>query len=287
MQEKRRAWTERVPVERLELSPRDVEILKSVHMYRFLTSTQLTKMFFKSKSFADRRLRKLYDHGFLDRIQQPVTEGKGELLYSLWTEGARVLSRKLKKSREELGWSKSKNRVRWEFLEHELEIGRFKLALEEACKNRSGYSLIEWRNKEELKFRKGNVAFGEKIRHHGRKISLIPDAYFVLNTPKGKAHFFLEVDRYTVSASKVFKEKIKGYKMYFERGLFQERFGAKNFRVLTVTTNSTRLKSLIKAVSDVGLGIIFWFTISKMISPERIFNEIWVRTDKPKGIIKI
>jgi len=287
MQEKRRAWTKRVPIERLELSPRDVEILKSVHKYRFLTSTQLTKMFFKSKSFADRRLRKLYDHGFLDRIQQPVTEGKGELLYSLWTEGARVLSRKLKKSREELGWSKSKNRVRWEFLEHELEIGRLRLALEEACKHQSGYSLEEWKNKEELKFRKGNVAFGEKIRERGRKISIIPDAYFVLSTPKGRGHFFLEIDRYTVTASKVFRNKMTGYKIYFERGLFQERFSARNFRVLTVTINATRLKSLINSTRELGSGIMFWFTTSNMISPETIFKDIWVRADKPGELVAI
>ncbi|MCH7950968.1 MAG: replication-relaxation family protein, partial [Candidatus Dadabacteria bacterium] len=237
MQEKRRAWTERIPHERLELSPRDIEILRSVYTYRFLTSSQLTKMFFPSKSFADRRLRKLYDHGFLDRIQRPVTEGKCELLYALWTEGARVLSRKIKISREELGWSKSKNRVGGEFLEHELEVTQFRLALEEACRNNNGYSLKEWRNKEELKLKKGNISYGEKIRDRGKSIILIPDAYFVLHTPKGIAHFFLEIDRYTETASKVFRRKMHGYKMYFERGLFRDRFGGKNFRVLTVTTN--------------------------------------------------
>src|SRR5882724_3138213 len=91
-EEKRRAWTERCANERLEIGPRDIEILKAVHKYRFLTSTQLTQMFFKSKSFADRRLRKLYDHGFLDRIQRPAAEGKSELLYALWTEGARIIA---------------------------------------------------------------------------------------------------------------------------------------------------------------------------------------------------
>ncbi|MEW6144122.1 MAG: replication-relaxation family protein [Thermodesulfobacteriota bacterium] len=287
MKERRRAWTERVPEERLELSPRDLEILRSLYTYRFLTSTQLAKMFFSSKSFADRRLRKLYDHGFLDRIQRPVTEGKSELLYSLWTEGARVLSKKLNMSRQELGWSKSKNRVRGEFLEHELEVTRFRLTIEEACKNNEGYSLMEWRNKEELKYKKGNISYGEKVRERGKNIILIPDAYFVLQTPKGTAHFFLEVDRYTETASKVFKRKMKGYKMYLERGLFRDRFSGKNFRVLIVTTNNTRLKSLIKVTGELGLGIMYWFTTSNLISPEKILGEVWIRGDAPEELMAI
>lgn len=285
MQERRRAWTVRVPEERLELNPRDMEILQSVYTYRFLTSTQLAKMFFSSKSFAYRRLRKLYDHGFLDRIQRPVTEGKSELLYSLWTEGARVLSKKLNMSRQELGWSKSKNRVRGEFLEHELEVTRFRLAIEEACKNNEGYSLMEWRNKEELKFKKGNISYGEKVRERGKNIILIPDAYFVLQTPKGTAHFFLEIDRDTETASKVFKRKMKGYKMYFERGLFRKRFGGKNFRVLTVTTNSMRLTSLVKVTGEFGLGIVYWFATSNVITPEKILGEIWIRADTQRKLI--
>lgn len=287
MQERRRAWTERVPEERLELSPRDLEILRSLYTYRFLTSTQLAKMFFSSKSFADRRLRKLYDHGFLDRIQRPVTEGKSELLYSLWTEGARVLSKKLNMSRQELGWSKSKNRVRGEFLEHELEVTQFRLAIEEACKDNEGYSLMEWRNKEELKFKKGNISYGEKVRERGKNIILIPDAYFVLRTPKGIAHFFLEIDRYTETASKVFRRKMVGYKVYLERGLFRDRFGGKNFRVLTITTNNTRLKSLITVTRELGLGIMYWFTTSHGIAPETILGKIWVRADTPVELVSL
>ncbi|MEE9213626.1 MAG: replication-relaxation family protein [Thermodesulfobacteriota bacterium] len=90
-----------------------------------------------------------------------LTEGRAEFLYALWTEGTRVLARKLHVSKEELGWSKSKNRVKWEFLEHELEVARFRLSLEEACKSNSGFSLDEWKNKEELKLKKGNISIGK------------------------------------------------------------------------------------------------------------------------------
>ena len=168
MQEKRRAWTERIPHERLELSPRDIEILSSVYTYRFLTSSQLTKMFFPSKSFADRRLRKLYDHGFLDRIQRPVTEGKCELLYALWTEGARVLSRKIKISREELGWSKSKNRVGGEFLEHELEVTQFRLALRKRAEITTATHLRNGATKRSLSLKKGTSLMEKRYEIGGR-----------------------------------------------------------------------------------------------------------------------
>ena len=159
MQQQRRSWTTRLPAERLELTPRDLEILKALYRYRFLTTTQLTNMFFRSKSFAGRRLRKLYDHGYIDRIYRPVTEGRAELLYALWTRGARALSRKLHISRKDLGWSKNKNKVGTEFLEHELEIGRFHLALEQGCARHSGYVVSEWKSREELKLRKGSISF--------------------------------------------------------------------------------------------------------------------------------
>lgn len=80
---------------------------------------------------------------------------------------------------------------------------------------------------------------------------------------------------------------MKGYKIYHERGLFQEKFGGKNFRVLTVTINQTRLNSLIKATAEIGLGIMFWFTTSSRISAETIVKEIWLRTDKPGGLMVI
>ena len=116
----------------------------------------------------------------------------------------------------------------------------------------------------------------------GRKRILIPDAYFVLRSQKGRAHFFLEIDLYTESASKTFKQKMQSYKLYFERGLFQERYGAKNFRVLTIVPNNIRLTSLLQATRELGTGILFWFTVSSIVSPDTIFKNIWRRADKPK-----
>jgi len=287
MQQQRRSWTTRLPAERLELNSRDIDILEALSQYRFLTTTQLSEMFFPSKNFAVRRLRKLYDHGYIDRIHRPVTEGRAELLYALWTKGAQALARKLQVSRKELGWSKNKNQVGTEFLEHELEIGRFHLALEQGCTQRIGCTVTEWKSREELKLRKGSISFGDHMRDRGKTRILIPDSYFVLGTSKGRAHFFLEIDLYTETASKVFKQKMQSYKLYFERGLFQERYGAKNFRVLTIVPNNIRLTSLLQATRELGVGILFWFTISSSISPETIFKDIWRRADRPKESVAL
>ena len=93
---KRRNWDQRVPHGRLKIEPRDIEILKALLDYWFLTSSQIQKKFFSSKSFADRRLRKPYDHGILERIIRPVTQGEQEFSTQsvlkggktdLWTSG--------------------------------------------------------------------------------------------------------------------------------------------------------------------------------------------------------
>ena len=125
------------------------------------------------------------------------------------------------------------------------------------------------------------------MRDKGKTRVLIPDSYFVLSTSKARAHFFLEIDLYTETASKVFKQKMQSYKLYFERRFFQERYDAKNFRVLTIVPNTTRLTSLLQATGTLGMGILFWFTTSSLISSENIFKNIWRRADRPKESVAL
>lgn len=266
--QKRRNWNQRVPQGQLKIEPRDIEILKTLLDYRFLTSSQIQRIFFSSKSFADRRLRNLYDHGMLERIVRPVTQGKAELLYAIGSEGARQLSVHLDIPRDKLGWSRKGNSVKPEFIQHQLDLNSLRLAIEEVIEKSSDYTLLTWES---------NLKINVKQRKN-----LIPDAYFALSTPRGNTFFFLELDRATETATGKFRKKIENYQIMRERGEFKKQFGRENFRVLIVTTSETRLKSLLGIFKNMRLKILFWLTTVDLILSETLLGNIWLRADKPE-----
>ena len=266
MMHKRRNWNERIPQGRLKIEPRDIQILKTLLNYRFLTTSQIQRNFFSSKSFADRRLRNLYDHGILERIIRPVTQGKAELLYAIGSEGARQLSLHLGIPRDKLGWSRKGNMVRPEFIQHQLDLNTLRLAIEEVTKKSPGYMLLEWESNLKIIVKRGR--------------NLIPDAYFALATPKGNAFFFLELDRATETVTGKFRKKMENYQIIRERGEFKRQFGRENFRVLIVTTSETRLKSLLGIFKNMRLQILFWLTTFDPILSETFLGNIWLRADK-------
>ena len=268
MRPARNKWSERAPTGRLEVSQRDMDLLETLHRYRFLPTSLLMDRFFTSKSFADRRLRKLYDHGLVDRILRPVVEGRPELIHTLGPAGARLLARSMGISTEELKWSKSKRQASTRFLDHELEVNRFHFLLESAALETAGYMLEEWRERGLL------PQFPSSARP-------VPDAYFRLLTPRGTAQFFLEVDLGNEAATSVFKRKLVAYKTYGESGAFRQEFGGEYFRVLTTVPNEVRLKTLKLVVASVGMAIIFWFAIQDDIRKNTILGPLWRRSEQP------
>ena len=113
-----------------------------------------------------------------------------------------------------------------------------------------------------------------------RPVSVIPDGYFVLATPLGKAHFFVEIDRGTETLAR-FKQKIHAYKEYFDSGAYERRYGTKSMRVLTVATGEGRLTNLWRATGEVTAAIggqrRFWFGLADRLTVDTVLNApVWV-----------
>ena len=270
----RRGRIERRKQSRLVLTDRDREIVRTVYRFRFLTSSQLVEMFFPSKSKADRRLRELFDHGYLDRIDRPTTGGKAELIYALWKEGAKLLCAEQGIAKGDLNWKPSRNNIRPERQQHELDIVSFHLAMDRSVRETPGVSWMFWKDRQEIVSQKSwelsNVGSSK-----GGKLKLIPDAFFGLQTPKGKTVFFLEVDRGT-EAPRVFREKLLAYQLAFERGLVQKMTGLKAFRVLTITVSESRQRRLIDLTASMRHPLLFWFTIIEALySDDSLTGVIW------------
>jgi len=262
----RRSWQERSPEGRIEVTGRDMEILRALCSYRVLSSGQIQMKFFSSKSFSDRRLRKLFDHGLLDRIVPPVSRGRPEVLYTLGPEGRRIVAEELGVEVGSLRWKRPKN------LEHLLSLNNFRLSLEEAAGRTPGYSLLGWEGNLRIEVRPG--------------VRLVPDAFFCLRTPKGKAFFFLEVDRSTEAGRRI-ERKMELYQAYRKRGGFRRDFGFENFRVLIVTSGPKRIGRLLRIAGGLRLKVLFWMTSSQLISPGSILGNIWIRADRPEELCSL
>jgi hypothetical protein len=264
------------------LQDRDVEILKTLYDYRFLTTTQIADLFFGAKSKALRRLRQLYDNGFVMRIFRPVVVGSAEIIYCLDSRGVNVLAQRLGVDREEIDWSRrSFTRVKSLFLDHALEVNQFRVATHLAIQGDPDVELLFWKYDNELqtKNEKG-ILVSDKVTDpddRTRKIRVTPDAFFGLSTPRGRAYFFLEADLGTEDNYQ-FKKKMQGYLKYYTDGHYQQKYGYRAFRVLT-TTAAGRLPNLIrttqKAVMDRRFHPIFYFADREYISPDGIFSPIW------------
>jgi len=293
---RRRSRFSRTP----ELSPmvmqdRDIEILSTLYDYRFLTTTQISDLFFGSRSKALRRLRQLYDNGLIERVFRPVVVGSAEVIYCLDTMGVNVLTRHLGIDREQIDWSRrSFIHLKSLFLEHALEVNRLRLAFHIAASDSADVDVLFWYDDNELQTKnERGILVSDKVTDpddRTRKITVTPDAFFGLSTPSGKAYFFVESDMGTEDNYR-FKKKMQGYLRYYLDGHYQQKYGYRAFRVLTTTTPG-RLANLInttqKAVSDRRLLPIFYFANRENIDPNNVLGQIWQTPADPgtmKGIL--
>ena len=279
---KRRSRFERDPhpLSTIRIQPRDIEILQALYNYRFLTTSQTASLFFNSKKRAEQRLRKLYDAGLVDRIFRPVIMGSAETIYVLSKFGVSILSQETGIDTETISDTRLKaKKLKSFFLDHFIDINQFRVALISASES-NNYDTLFWKYENELKNKsEQGVLIADKVNdpeNTGQKIPVSPDAFFGLETPAGKAYFFLEVDRATMTNTR-FKRKMTGYARYWLDGVYQEKWGYKTFRVL-ITTTTNRLANLLETTSQIRerqLLPIFYFTDRKNITPEKLFSEIW------------
>lgn len=273
-------FTHAVTPTAIRLQARDIKILEALYRYRLLTTSQLGSLFFSSQNRAERRLRQLYDAELIERIYRPVAIGSAELLYVLDKEGVNLVAKELGIDRGEVQTARTRAKaLKPLFLDHFIEVNQFRLSVTLAAPVHH-HHLIFWKYDHELQNRnRQGVLISDRVtdpEHPTQKIPVTPDGFFGLETPRGNAYFFVEVDRATMDNPR-FKRKMRGYARYWLDGVYEEKWGYKTFRVLTSTT-PRRVPNLLKTTSQLSetqLLSVFHFTEQHNISPERVFDPIW------------
>lgn len=297
-----RASADRLPS--LQLRARDLEILRATYEYRVLTPRLYELLFWPAPDLLDHpvgadrppakkvntrahaRLQRLFHHGYLARHEQATTRRQPKpFVYMLDRRGADLLSAN---AGAPVDWRPPYNQVSLGFLDHRLLTNAFRVCLTVATRGR-GVELVEWVDDDDLKAeQKTNyVTLDGPDGGQPKRVPVLPDGYFLLQTAEHQFRFFVEIDRGTIVgqssrwAHRDMATRVRAYNRFVESGRFSERFGGQGMRVLTVTTGESRMRNLMHITREAGGRNRWWFSTFDQITPASVLGEVWTTAGKP------
>jgi hypothetical protein len=277
----------------IQLTERDREIIRVVHRYRFLRSSQIVALLGDRSQQLLRRLQLLYHHGYLERPRAQLDYyhqgGSRHIVYGIGNKGGTLLKREHGANFQKIKWGEKNRAVGRIFLEHALLVSDVMVALELACRRMGNVRLLT----EEQLSPPGNggperQSFRWRVNLDRKvKLGVIPDRVFALefkdqggNTDR--AYFFLEADRGTMPVIRrtlsqtSFYRKLLAYEATWTQNIHRTRFGFHRFRVLTVTTSAARMKSLVDACSRLKQGHGLFLFADRTVLDKDIFDSNWL-----------
>jgi hypothetical protein len=279
------------------LTEDDVLILRQLARHRFLRSTQIAALVGRSRDRTNDRLLRLFHAGYVDRPRAQLdyypTSGSAPMAYALADRGARLLAeRGAELPNAEL--SRKNREAGRPFIEHQLEVVDFQVALERAARGRSNVRIIHPEeivatSPERTRAMRNPLALRVSVSHNGNThdIGLIPDLVFGLKFPDGSRRcFMVEIDRGTMPISRsAFRQtsverKMCAYLTAQASKLHEQHFGWKIFRVLVVTTDAQRLRSMQETLSKLQIpnsigASLFFFSIGSGLVTRDPLSYIW------------
>ena len=275
---------------RADLTPRDIEILKTVAEYRILTTSQLTLLIFPSQQMARKKVRELKAVGLLKMAERPSdsSTGRPESIVCLTSLGLKVL-----KDSGEIDAGTTGDQITdldFRSLGHQLLVNWVWIHLAQLVRQRS-YLKVDFlspsidRGRYEISLPDSRIA-----------TSIIPDGIFsITDTRQGKSLlFFLEVDMGTETLSSSdtkttdIRKKILSYQQVFRAGSykqFEENLPApfRGFRTLFVANTEARSLQLCRLVRSVPTTNFIWLTDQNSLFKSGISAGIWTKGGDTKS----
>lgn len=277
---------------RMVLTPRDRKILRYVQLFRMLTREQVERLLFAPEqgrdhftktSKARERLKLLYHHGYLERIPLPVGQGSWawQPVYRLASKGAEIVAADLGVEKTQLVyWGKAEDRVQRTtdvtslFLTHSLRVNDIRVAVTLAAREK-GYRVETWLDEAQLKSQERKECVRVSDERGSQMVAVVPDGYFVIHLGDKRAHFFVELDRATMSNPR-WATRVSAYLQYVHSGKYTERYQTSSLRILTITTTEKRMLNLKETTQKAGGEGLFWFTTFDQVEPASVFfRPIW------------
>lgn len=244
------------------LTDDDVVMIRLLARHRFLRSTHIAALVGRSLDRTNDRLSKLYHAGYLDRPRAQLdyypSAGSAPFVYALADRGARLLIERDGVNFSNVEWSRKNREAGRPFIEHQIEIMEFYVSLQLAAGARRDVRLIHpdemARSIPDQSFTGRNpFSLSVQLRHQGtvHEIGIVPDLVFGLMFADGSRRcFMVEIDRGTMPVTRSdirqtsYERKMRSYLTAHAARQHERHFGWKTFRVLTVTTDEIRLRSM-------------------------------------------
>jgi DNA-binding Lrp family transcriptional regulator len=280
------------------LTDGDLGILRQLSRHRFLRSTHIAALVGRSLDRTNDRLSKLFHAGYLDRPRAQLdyypSAGSAPMVYALADRSAALLIARDGVDFSKVGWSRKNREAGRPFIEHQLEVMDFYVSLQTAIQGRSDVQLI---HADEIvasfpdqQFSLRNpFALSVRVSHHGamHEIGLVPDLVFGLKFPDGSRRcFMVEIDRGTMPIARAdirqtsYERKMRTYLVAHAAKLHERHLGWKTFRVLTVTTDDRRRRSMMETLRalriarSLGAALFFFATRPELCGTDPL-SPVW------------
>jgi hypothetical protein len=263
------------------ITARDLDIIEVILRFRFSPTSELVRLVGGNRNVTLRRLRQLWEWGFINRFAFPGIRNHSEFSYYLdTTKALEVLIQHARASeihpqmQEEVRLNRESDyagavvrgqHMKLGFLQHALMISRMHFMLETSCRNSNQVELAAFRQGAELRGHKVDVPemhsrrlagtngyFWEEHDVKTQRLPVEPDALFSLRiTDRSKdvrfAHFCYEADRGTMPQADMLK-KFRAYYHFIKRQQKHKgAFGMHPVRaVLIETTDESRARKLME-----------------------------------------
>jgi hypothetical protein len=283
----------------VRLTGRDLEMIKALYDYEGLSTPQVQALLFGDnigqKTTCAVRLQKLFHNGYVWRGEIPGVWSGGRLpfFYRAEIKGLTALPTITEFDLATVDPAAIKRAIPGK-IDHFLKVNDMRIIFTLAIKSQSIVTFNRWFSERQLRstHAKDLVSVGQ----NKTEPAIVPDGYFDLwhKERRKSSHQFLEIDLASESAkseSELYKDwvtKIKGYLAYHHSGLYSQRYQAKHFRVLTITTGSRRAKNLKRKTEEAGGKNLFWFTtFDQLTSTTALLSPIWsvAGQDEPQALV--
>ncbi|HWY31195.1 MAG TPA: replication-relaxation family protein [Candidatus Acidoferrum sp.] len=270
----------------MQLTKRDREVIRLVHRHQFLRSHQIISLVAGSRQQVLRRLKLLFQHGYLDRpraqLEYYQNSGSRPMVYGLGTKGRKLLSHELGVAASRIERNHDVGRM---YLEHAILVSDVMVSIELACQKSGDVRLL---HEDELALQSKHSEFQWRVKvpDHGVTLGVVPDRVFALeyadlSGQTQRAYFFLEADRGTMPVVRSgltqtsFYRKLLAYEATWTQKVHQRKLGIHRFRVLTVTTNAMRVMSLLEACSRLNRGHGLFLFADRTVLEKDPFSLVW------------
>ena len=216
------------------------------------------------------------------------------MVYALADRGARLLIERDGIAFANVEWSRKNHAAGRPFIEHQLEIMDFSVALQSAVRTRPDLRVM---HADELAAGcpdqtlnpRSSFALRARLTHAGiaHDVGVVPDLVFGLAFADGTRRcFMVEIDRGTMPVTRTdlaqtsFERKMRGYLTAYAAKQHEKKFGWKAFRVLTITIDATRKQTMLEALAKLRVPhspgpSLFWFLTRQEVTAFDLLMQPW------------